>query len=443
MATIARAQARAASVWTPGIGFDYVTVLVSSWLLFGLGWDGWAHGQGLPDSFWTVWHLAFYSGFAANGRRAAAAVRCVVARGDPGRVRARGGRPAGVRRRWRFRYGVAHSVRHRDERRRAPQSEPSGPWPRDRAHRVRPDRRRVAPRGRGELPRAATRGPVDVAAAVGVHVLQPVRGAVRGDHRSGPTTERGDARAERPRRVFLLVAHRRLRAGRAAPPDAAGGRAHAHPRPERPGNDPRPRPCARGHAADVHLRGICEWCRRRRAAVATAAVDRPAGGAACVRVPRALRVLRDLRRGRRPAPGHGMDRARAHRDRRPVRRRRPAAEPRLHSRSLDGHRRRPNSDRAALAIGREPVFDPELRERQCLAPAASVPDDLIDLAEAVLTEEHESPALALLEQDLHGRFLTWGSPLVYESLGPLRLDDTARRRLVDILLRTPVDPAET
>src|SRR6266508_417344 len=66
MATIARAQARAASVWTPGIGFDYVTVLVSSWLLFGLGWDGWAHGQGLPDSFWTVWHLAFYSGYAAT-----------------------------------------------------------------------------------------------------------------------------------------------------------------------------------------------------------------------------------------------------------------------------------------------------------------------------------------------------------------------------------------
>jgi hypothetical protein len=32
----------------------------------GLYWDGWVHGYGLPDSFWTIWHAAFYSGLAAS-----------------------------------------------------------------------------------------------------------------------------------------------------------------------------------------------------------------------------------------------------------------------------------------------------------------------------------------------------------------------------------------
>jgi hypothetical protein len=45
--------------------FDWLVVAASAWLLGGLYWDGWAHGYGLPDSFWTVWHAAFYAGFGA------------------------------------------------------------------------------------------------------------------------------------------------------------------------------------------------------------------------------------------------------------------------------------------------------------------------------------------------------------------------------------------
>ncbi|HKY50180.1 MAG TPA: hypothetical protein VJP45_02885 [Candidatus Limnocylindria bacterium] len=48
-----------------GVRFDWLVVGASAWLLGGLYWDGWAHGYGLPDSFWTVWHAAFYSGYAA------------------------------------------------------------------------------------------------------------------------------------------------------------------------------------------------------------------------------------------------------------------------------------------------------------------------------------------------------------------------------------------
>lgn len=49
-----------------GVRFDWLVVAASAWLLGGLYWDGWAHGYGLPDSFWTIWHAAFYSGYAAT-----------------------------------------------------------------------------------------------------------------------------------------------------------------------------------------------------------------------------------------------------------------------------------------------------------------------------------------------------------------------------------------
>ena len=48
-----------------GKRFDWVVTSGIAWLLGGLYADGWAHGYGLPDSFWTVWHAIFYSGFAA------------------------------------------------------------------------------------------------------------------------------------------------------------------------------------------------------------------------------------------------------------------------------------------------------------------------------------------------------------------------------------------
>lgn len=64
MATLA--QPRTASVVSAlGIRYDAIVVATSLWMGAGLYWDGWAHGYRLPDSFWTIWHAAFYSGFAA------------------------------------------------------------------------------------------------------------------------------------------------------------------------------------------------------------------------------------------------------------------------------------------------------------------------------------------------------------------------------------------
>jgi hypothetical protein len=63
MATLTATRPLASSRAIPG--FDYLFVAASAWLLGGLYWDGWAHGYGLPDSFWTVWHAAFYSGYVA------------------------------------------------------------------------------------------------------------------------------------------------------------------------------------------------------------------------------------------------------------------------------------------------------------------------------------------------------------------------------------------
>jgi hypothetical protein len=47
---------------------DLVTVLLVTWLIGGIGLDGWAHSQleGRLESFFTPWHAVFYSGFAAT-----------------------------------------------------------------------------------------------------------------------------------------------------------------------------------------------------------------------------------------------------------------------------------------------------------------------------------------------------------------------------------------
>ena len=63
MATITATRRAALARALPG--FDHLYIAASAWLLGGLYWDGWAHGYGLPDSFWTIWHATFYSGFAA------------------------------------------------------------------------------------------------------------------------------------------------------------------------------------------------------------------------------------------------------------------------------------------------------------------------------------------------------------------------------------------
>jgi hypothetical protein len=48
-----------------GRRFDWLVIGAIAWLLGGLFADGWAHNNQLPDSFWTVWHAIFYSGYAA------------------------------------------------------------------------------------------------------------------------------------------------------------------------------------------------------------------------------------------------------------------------------------------------------------------------------------------------------------------------------------------
>jgi len=74
-----------------GVGFDWLVLAASAWLLGGLYWDGWAHGYGLPDSFWTTWHAAFYSGYAA----AAVVLFGAIGRARPAATSWRAAIPAG------------------------------------------------------------------------------------------------------------------------------------------------------------------------------------------------------------------------------------------------------------------------------------------------------------------------------------------------------------
>lgn len=62
---MALASARCALDADAGHGLDWLVTSATAWLLGGLYADGWAHGYGLPDNFWTIWHAIFYSGFAA------------------------------------------------------------------------------------------------------------------------------------------------------------------------------------------------------------------------------------------------------------------------------------------------------------------------------------------------------------------------------------------
>jgi hypothetical protein len=47
---------------------DLVTVLLATWLIGGLGLDGWAHStlEGRVESFFTPWHAVFYTGWTAT-----------------------------------------------------------------------------------------------------------------------------------------------------------------------------------------------------------------------------------------------------------------------------------------------------------------------------------------------------------------------------------------
>jgi len=79
MATLTATRTTALPRAELGVRFDWLVTAASAWLLGGLYWDGWAHGYGLPDSFWTTWHAVFYSGYAA----AAAVLLGAVARARP------------------------------------------------------------------------------------------------------------------------------------------------------------------------------------------------------------------------------------------------------------------------------------------------------------------------------------------------------------------------
>lgn len=74
-----------------GVRFDWLVLAASAWLMGGLYWDGWAHGYGLPDSFWTTWHAAFYAGYAA----CAAVILGAIARARPSAPSWRAAIPAG------------------------------------------------------------------------------------------------------------------------------------------------------------------------------------------------------------------------------------------------------------------------------------------------------------------------------------------------------------
>lgn len=89
MATIIATRPAALTRALPG--FDHLYVAAMAWLLGGLYWDGWAHGYGLPDSFWTLWHAAFYSGFVA----VAAVLFAAIARARPHARSWRSAIPAG------------------------------------------------------------------------------------------------------------------------------------------------------------------------------------------------------------------------------------------------------------------------------------------------------------------------------------------------------------
>jgi len=66
MATLAGTRTPTATLPALGVRYDWVVIGAAAWMAAGMYWDGSAHISGLPDSFWTIWHAAFYSGFAAS-----------------------------------------------------------------------------------------------------------------------------------------------------------------------------------------------------------------------------------------------------------------------------------------------------------------------------------------------------------------------------------------
>lgn len=47
--------------------FDAMAIALAAWIVIGVFIDGFAHSQGVVESFFTPWHAVLYSGFAVNG----------------------------------------------------------------------------------------------------------------------------------------------------------------------------------------------------------------------------------------------------------------------------------------------------------------------------------------------------------------------------------------
>src|SRR5690242_20533044 len=84
----ASAGARAApTATTTDTGFDWMFILLSTWLTGGIFLDGWAHNHGKVDqSFFTPWHAVLYSGYLAVAIFFVATILRRHARGAPWRL---------------------------------------------------------------------------------------------------------------------------------------------------------------------------------------------------------------------------------------------------------------------------------------------------------------------------------------------------------------------
>jgi hypothetical protein len=48
------------------VRYDRLVAVLASWMVFGVFLDGWGHHHGATESFYTPWHFALYSGYAAT-----------------------------------------------------------------------------------------------------------------------------------------------------------------------------------------------------------------------------------------------------------------------------------------------------------------------------------------------------------------------------------------
>src|SRR5262245_10952644 len=87
--TMLRIQTRATPRIQPAgsIHFDWAMIVLAIWLVSGAFIDGWAHTHGKVDAtFFTPWHIIFYSGFVAAASYLVGHALCNLVRGYPWRT---------------------------------------------------------------------------------------------------------------------------------------------------------------------------------------------------------------------------------------------------------------------------------------------------------------------------------------------------------------------